>query len=227
VPQIGDATAVLRRWPSRAGAANVAVADAGINDTNWVSVATQLVSRQMGPPVTWFVTPAPAAAVANVPACNNWVFGGGGVAPAWNGVAVSGTITANVAGIALQLITADSGAQVRHLLYHTWARDPNLPPNCQPAQNRATGMFNGWIQVGILIAQIVWAFFGGNPNRIQAVCALAWINGPAFVQMRLMSWGIPNWAFVPGWSHPNAAGRNAIANCVNGTLPRAPGGGIA
>lgn len=227
VPQIGDATAVLRRWPSRAGAANVAVADAGINDTNWVGVATQLVSRQMGPPVTWFVTPAPAAAIANVPACNNWVFGGGGVAPAWNGVAISGTITANVAGIALQLIAADPGAQVRHLLYHTWARDPNLPPNCQPAQTRATGMFNGWIQVGILIAQIVWAFFGGNPNRIQAVCAQAWINGPAFVQMRLMSWGIPNWAFVPGWAHPNAAGRNAMANCVNGTLPRAPGGGIA
>jgi hypothetical protein len=42
-----------------------------------------------------------------------------------------------------------------------------------------------------------------------------------------MSWGIPNWAFVPGWPHPNAAGRGALAGCVNGTLPRAPGGGIA
>ncbi|HEU5472567.1 MAG TPA: hypothetical protein VFV67_18115 [Actinophytocola sp.] len=228
VPQIGDATAVLRRWPSRPGSANVAVATAGINDTNWVAVATQLVSRAWGWPVTQWVAPAPAAAVANVAACNNWVFGNpaAGVAPAWNGTAVSGTITANTASIALNLITADPGAQVRHLLYYTWAGDTNLPANCQPASARATGMLNGWIQVGILIAQIVWAFFGGNANRIQAGCALGWFNGPRFVQMRLMSWGA-NWAFLPGWPHPNAAGRTALANCVNATLPRAPGGGIA
>jgi hypothetical protein len=236
VPQIGDATAVLRRWPSRPGWANVAVATAGINDTNWVPTATQLVSRQLGFPVTQWVAPAPRWAVANRVACNDWVFGNpagnpgappGAVPPAWNGVAVSGVITANVANIALQLITADPGAQVRQLLYYIWARDANLPANCVQAAQRATGMLNGWIQIGILIAQIVWAFFGGNANRIQAVCALGWFNGPGFVQMRLMSWGIPNWAFLPGWPHPNAAGRGALAGCVNGTLPRAPGGGIA
>jgi hypothetical protein len=193
------------------------------------------VSRGYGWPVTEWVTPAPQWAVANVPACRDWVLGNpagnpgappGAIPPAWDGVAKSGTIAGGVAAIALNLIAADPGAQVRQLLYHSWVGDTNMPVNCQPVAAQATTMFNGWIQIGILIAQIAWALFGGNANRIQAVCAMAWANGPRFVQMRLMSWGA-NWAFIPGWPHPNANGRGAIANCVNGTLPRAPGGGIA
>jgi hypothetical protein len=236
VPQIGDATAVLAANPSRAGAANVAVTTAGVNDTNWVGVATQLVSRQMGPPVSWVVAPAPAWAVANPAACTDWTFGNpagnpgappGAIPPAWNGVASSAAISAGSASIALRLIGADPGAQVRHLLYYRWIGDPNLPRVCNPAAVRATTMINGWITVGILIAKIIWAFLGGNPNRIQAVCQLLWNPGPAFIQTRIVSWGIPNWALVPGWPHPNAAGRAALAGCVNGTLPRAPGGGIA
>ena len=231
-PQIGDATAVLAANPSQAGAANVAVATAGVNDTNWVGVATQLISRQMGPPVTWFVAPAPAWAVANPGACRDWIFGnpgapGGAIPPAWNGAAVAGAIAAGSASIALQLISADPGAQVRHLLYYRWFGDPNLPRVCNPAAVRATTLINSWISVGILIAQIVWAFMGGNPARIRAVCQLMWNPGPPFIQTRIMSWGIANWALVPGWPHPNPAGRAALAGCVNGTLPRAPGGGIA
>jgi len=52
-------------------------------------------------------------------------------------------------------------------------------------------------------------------------------NGRANIQTRLVSWGRNNWALVPGWPHPNAAGRGVLSNCVNGTLARFPGGGIA
>jgi hypothetical protein len=54
-----------------------------------------------------------------------------------------------------------------------------------------------------------------------------WNPGPPFIQTRIMSFGIANWRLVPGWPHPNGAGRAALSGCVNGTLPRAPGGGIA
>jgi len=136
-------------------------------------------------------------------------------------------ITGGAANIALSLIGADPGAQVRHLLYYSWIGDPNLPAVCTPAALRATALLNGWINTGILVAKIVWAFMGGNPNRIQAVCPLLWNPAAASIQTRLISFGIPNRALVPGWPHPNAGGRGALAACVNGTLPRAAGGGIA
>jgi hypothetical protein len=150
----------------------------------------------------------------------------GAIPPAWDGAAKSGGISANTAAIMLSLIGADPGAQVRQLLYYRWIRDPNLPPVCNPAVVRATTTLNGWISFGVLVARIVWALVGGNPNRIQAVCQQLWIPGPNFIQTRIVSWGTPNWAFVPGWPHPNAAGNAALANCVNGTLARAPGGGV-
>jgi hypothetical protein len=92
---------------------------------------------------------------------------------------------------------------------------------------RATTTLNGWISFGVLVARIVWALVGGNPNRIQAVCQQLWIPGPNFIQTRIVSLGTPNWAVVPGWPHPNAAGNAALGNCVNGTLARAAGGGVA
>jgi len=236
--QIADANAVLAANPSRAGAANVAVVTAGVNDTNWVAVATQLVARQLGGAVAGLFGFAPGWAVANPGACTDWVIGNpagnatpgappGAIPPAWNGAAVSGAIAGGAAAISLNLISADPGAQVRHPLYYRWIGDPNLPPVCNPAAVTATTTMNGWIGVGILVAKIVWAFLGGNPNRIQAVCQQLWNPGAASIQTRLLSFGIANWAVVPGWPHPNAAGRGALAGCVNGTLPRAPGGGVA
>ena len=49
--QLADATALLRANPSVRGWANVAVLMAGVNDTNWVTVARQLVGRQLGGPI--------------------------------------------------------------------------------------------------------------------------------------------------------------------------------
>jgi hypothetical protein len=97
---------------------------------------------------------------------------------------------------------------------------------CFNAAFTATTMINGWVSFGVLVAKIVWALLRGNPNRIQSVCQLFWNPGPANVQTRLMSFGINNWALVPGWPHPNARGRAALGACVNAWLPRAPGGGI-
>ncbi|KAA2263372.1 hypothetical protein F0L68_10070 [Solihabitans fulvus] len=234
--QIADAVRVLAANPSRPGAANVAVVTAGINDTNWTAVATQLVARRIGGIIGRLAGQAPAWAVANPGACTDWAFGNprgnpgappGAVLPAWNGVAASGGIAAGAASIALNLIAADPGAQVRHLLYYRWVGDPNLPNVCNPAAIRAATMMNGWISFGILVAKIVWWFLGGNPARIQAVCQQLWNPGPGFIQTRLISWGIANWALIPGYPHPNAAGRGSLAGCVNGTLPRAAGGGIA
>lgn len=235
-PQIADAAAVLAANPSRPGRANVAVATAGANDSNWVAVLTQLIARRLGGPIGGLFGAAPAWALANPGACTDWVHGNprgnpnappGAIAPAWNGVALSGAISAGVAQIALRLIAADPGAQVRQLLYYRWIGDPNLPPVCNPAALRGTNQLNDWISFGVLVARIVWAFMGGNPNRIAAVCPLLWNPGPANIQTRLVSFGVPNWALVPGYPHPNGAGRAALAGCVNGTLPRAPGGGIA
>jgi hypothetical protein len=232
-PQIADATAVLRANPSAAGAANVAVATAGVNNTNWVAVATQLVSRQLGGAIAGLFGAAPGWAVANVRACTDFSLGNpagnptGAIPPAWNGAAVSGAMARDATTISLSLISADPGAQVRYLSYYRWAGDPNLPAVCANAAFMATTMINGWVAFGVLVAKIVWALLRGNPNRIQAVCQLFWNPGPLFVQTRLMSWGINNWALVPGWPHPNARGRAALGGCVNGTLPRAAGGGIA
>ncbi|HEU5473598.1 MAG TPA: hypothetical protein VFV67_23370 [Actinophytocola sp.] len=228
--QIADAIAVLQNNPSRAGAANVAVATAGINDTNWVTVAGNLVSRQLG------LGGAPAWAVANAQACTDYVLGNpagnpgapaGAIPPAWDGEAKSGPITAGAARIALGLITADPGAQVRHLLYYRWANDPYIPPSCVQVARQSTDRLNGWIKVGIVTAQLMWAMIGGNANRISAVCDQNWLLGPQNIQTQLISQGIPNNARVPGWPHPNIAGRADLAVCVNGTLPRAQGGGVA
>jgi hypothetical protein len=236
--QIADARAVLTANPSRAGASNVAVADAGVNNSNWVAVATRLVARRMGGAIAGLFGAAPGWAVANPGACTDYVLGNpagnptpgapaGAIPPAWNGVASSGGIAAGAASIALNLISADPGAQVRYLLYYRWIGDPNLPPVCNPITIRASTMMNGWIKFGILVAKVVWALMLGRPNRIQAVCQLTWNPGPGSIQTRLVSFGIANWALIPGYPHPNAAGRGALANCVNGTLPRAPGGGVA
>ena len=235
--QLADAVRVLTASPSAPGNANVAVATGGANDGNWVAVLTQLVARRLGGGAVGGIVPvAPAWAVANPGACTDWVFGNprgnpgappGPVPPAWNGVAVSGPLSANVANISLGLIAADPGAQVRYLQYYRWIGDPNLPPVCNPAQIRGAGMLNGWINTGVLAAQIAWWFAGGNPNRIQAVCSRLWNPGPNFIQTRLLSFGVANWAVLPGYPHPNAAGRTSLANCVNATLPRAPGGGVA
>ncbi|HEY3608640.1 MAG TPA: SGNH/GDSL hydrolase family protein [Pseudonocardiaceae bacterium] len=235
-PQIGDATAVLAANPSKPGAANVAVATAGVNDTNWTTVATQLIARQIGGVVGRIAGRAPAWAVANVVACNDFTFGNpagnpgapaGAVPPAWNGVAASGGIAANAASISLRLIQADPGAQVRYLLYYRWIRDLNLPNVCNLAQIKASTMLNGWISFGVLVARIVWWFLGGNPARVRAVCQQLFNPGPASLQMRITSWGIANWALVPGYPHPDVAGRATLAGCVNGTLPKAVGGGVA
>jgi hypothetical protein len=231
--QIDDAIAVLRNNPSRAGAANVAVATAGINNTNWVTVAGNLVSRQLG------LGGAPAWAVANAASCTDYVIGnrngnpgapgglGAPVPPAWDGEGRAGVITADVARIAIGLIAADPGAQVRHLLYYKWNNDPYLPPVCVAVAQRATDLLNGWISLGVAVAQIQWMTAGFNPNRIGAGCAQTWPIGPQNVQMVLTSSGIPNNARVPGWPHPNVAGRADLAACVNRLLPRAQGGGIA
>lgn len=233
--QLADARAVLLANPSVAGWANVAVATAGVNDTNWVGVARQLVGRQRGGRIAAWFGATPNWAVANPGACTDWVFGNpagnpgappGAIPPAWNGVASSGAVAIGNAAIALGLISADPGAQVRHLLYYRWRGDPNLPPNCAPAAVRATTMLNGWVTTGVVIAKIVWAFLGGNARRIQAVCQQMWV-GVANIQTQLLSWGRNNWALVPGWPHPNAAGQGVLSGCVNGTLPRAPGAGIA
>jgi hypothetical protein len=236
--QLADARAVLTANPSRAGAANVAVADAGVNNTNWVGLATRLVARRMGGALAGAFGAAPGWAVANPGACTDYVHGNpagnatpgapaGAIPAAWNGAAVSGRMSAGVAAIALGLIMADPGAQVRWLLYYRWIGDPNLPPVCNPAAIRASGLMNGWIKFGIFVAKVVWTLMFGNPRRIQAVCQLLFNPGPGSIQTRLLSFGVANWAILPGYPHPNAAGRNALANCVNGTLPRAPGGGIA
>ena len=220
VAQIADATALLQRWPSAPGAANVAVASAGINNTNWVKVAGILVKKK-----------APAWAVAAAGPCTQWVMGDPAavppIPPAWNGAANSGRISAGVARIALDLISSDPGAQVRQLLYYRWIGDPNLPPVCNPAVNTASTLLNRWVTFGVAVAKVVWAFARGDARRIQAVCQRTWNPGRNFIQTRLVSFGIPNWDNVPGWPHPNAAGRASLAACVNGTLPRAAGGGIA
>ncbi|OLR91946.1 hypothetical protein BJP25_24295 [Actinokineospora bangkokensis] len=236
-PQIGDATAVLAANPSRKGNANVAVVTAGANDSNWVAVATQLVSRNLGGAIGGLFGAAPAWAVSNAGTCTDWAMGNprgnptpgvprGPIPAAWNGPAVSAALSANTTSIHLALIGADPGAQVRQHLYYKWIGDPNMPAVCGPAVLRATNMMNGWISTGVLVAQIVWALRGGNPARIQAVCPALWNPGPAFVQTRLISFGA-NWALLPGYPHPNAGGRASMANCVNGTLPKAAGGGIA
>jgi hypothetical protein len=234
-PQINDATAVLRRWPSAPGAANVAVSTAGVNDTNWVNVATLLVGRQNAA-IGLIVGRAPAWAVTNAASCTDWLFGNaagnpaappGVIAPAWDGVANGAVIAGRTMTIALALIGADPGAQVRNVLYYTWRADPNLPAVCTQAATQAVTMLNGWITIGAVVAKILWAFLGGDARRIQPVCPLAWNPGPTFIQVRLLSNGIPNNRNVPGWPHPNAAGRTALAACVDGTLPRAPGGGVA
>jgi hypothetical protein len=232
-PQIADAIAVLQNNLSRAGAANVAVATAGINNTNWVTVAGDLVTRQ----VIGFGG-APAWAVANVQACTDYVLGNpagnatpgapaGAIPAAWDGAAQAGAITAGVAQIALGLIAADPGAQVRQLLYYRWGNDPYIPRNCFAVAQRSTDMLNGWITLGVAVAQIQWALLGGNATRISAGCGRMWAIGPQNVQMQLTSAGIPNNVNVPGWPHPNIAGRADLAVCVNGLLPRAPGGGVA
>src|SRR5262249_53139222 len=220
--QLAAAAAVLRATPSVAGWANVAVATAGVNDTNWVGVARQLVGRQRGGRLAVWFGATPNWAVANPGACTDWVFGNpagnpgappGAVPPAWNGVASSGAVAIGNARIALGLISADPGAQVRHLLYYRWRGDPNLPRNCAPAAVRATTMLNGWVSTGVVIAKIVWAFFGGNARRIQAVCQQMWV-GMGNIQPQIFSWGRNNWALVPGWPHPNAAGRGVLSGCV-------------
>jgi hypothetical protein len=222
--QIGDAIAVLQNNPSRPGAANVAVATAGINDTNWVNVATGLI-----------IGVVPAWAIANAQACTDYVLGNpagnpgapaGVILPAWDGQARSGTITTGVAKIALNLITADPAAQVRDLLYYKWGKDPYLPANCGQAAQNATDLLNGWIKLGVAVAQLAWIMSGGNPTRINTSCDRNWPLGPQNIQVQLTSQGIPNNARVPGWPHPNIAGRADLATCINGTLPRAPGGGI-
>lgn len=233
--QLADAAAILRANPSVRGWANVAVSTAGVNDTNWTTVARQLVGRQRGGRIAARFGATPNWAVANPGACTDWIFGNpagnpgappGAIAPAWDGAATSGAVAIGNAGIALGLISADPGAQVRHLLYYRWRGDPNLPRTCAPAAVRATTMLNGWVSTGVVIAKIVWGFFGGDARRIQAVCQQMWV-GRANIQTRLVSWGRNNWALVPGWPHPNAAGRGVLSNCVNGTLARFPGGGIA
>ena len=234
-PQLADATALLRANPSVRGWANVAVFMAGVNDTNWTPVARQLVGRRLGGRAAVVFGATPNWAVANPGACRDWTFGNpagnpgappGAIPPAWNGVAVSGGITIGVARIALGLISADPGAQVRQLLYYRWTRDPNLPVNCGPAAIAASTMLNDWGRTGIVIAKIVWGFFGGDARRIRAVCEQMWF-GVANVQTRIFSLGRPNWALVPGWPHPTAAGNGVLSGCVNGTLPRFPGAGIA
>ncbi|HET9141753.1 hypothetical protein [Actinophytocola sp.] len=231
--QIADAVAVLQNNLSRAGSANVAVTTAGINNTNWVTVAGNLVSRQLG------LGGAPAWAVANAAACTDYVLGnpngspgapgglGAAVPPAWDGQARAGAITADVAQIAIRLITADPGAQVRHLLYYKWNNDPYIPPACVAVAQRSTDLLNGWISLGIVVAQIQWATAGFNPNRIGVGCAQTWLLGPQNVQMTLTSSGIPNNMQVPGWPHPSMAGRADLAACVDRLLPRAQGGGVA
>ncbi|MGH3995522.1 MAG: hypothetical protein ACRDSN_24030, partial [Pseudonocardiaceae bacterium] len=236
--QVNDARAVLLANPSRAGAANVAVADGGVNDTTWTGTALRLIGRHYGGMVAGWFGAAPTWAVDNPVACTDYVLGNpagnptpgappGAIPPVWNGVAASGGISGRVAAIALNIMTADPGAQFRYLHYHKWIGDPNLPPVCSPVKNRAIGMINGWITFGVLVAKIVWFFMLNDPNRIQAVCERTFNPGPGSIQTRLVSFGEPNWAPIPGYPHPNAAGRNTLANCVNGTLPRAPGGGIA
>ena len=232
-PQLGDATALLAANRSVRGWANVAVFMAGVNDSNWTTVARQLVGRQLGGRAAAAFGATPNWAVANPGACRDWLFGNpagnpgappGAIPPAWNGRAVSGGITIGVARIALGLINSDPGAQVRQLLYYRWTRDPNLPPNCGPAAIGATTMLNDWGRTGVTIAKIVWAFFGGDARRIRAVCEQMWF-GMANIQTRIFSWA--NWRLVPGWPHPTAAGNGVLSGCVNGTLPRFPGAGIA
>ncbi|HEY0640494.1 MAG TPA: hypothetical protein VGD67_22925 [Pseudonocardiaceae bacterium] len=235
-PQIGDATAVLAANRSVPGWANVAVATVGVNNTNWVDIATQLVARRnIGAVGGALGVAAPGWAIANAANCADWAFGNplgnpaagpGAVPPAWDGVARSGGIAAGVAQITLSLIGADPGVQVRQALYYQWgAGDPNLPAVCLAAAGRAVNSLNAWISVGVLVTRIMWAFMGGNPNRVQAVCPLVWANA-ANIQHRLISFGRNNWRVVPGYPHPNAAGNAGIAGCVNGTLPRVPGAGI-
>lgn len=231
--QIADAIAVLQNNPSRAGAANVAVVTAGINNTNWVAVAGDLVNRQLG------FGGAPAWAVANAAACTDYVLGnrngnpgapgglGVAVPAAWDGEARAGAVTAGVAQIAIGLIAADPGAQVRHLLYYKWNNDPYIPPACVAVAQRSTDLLNGWITLGVVVAQIQWMTAGFNPNRIGAGCGQTWLLGPQNVQMVLTSTGIPNNIRVPGWPHPSMAGRADLAACVNRLLPRAQGGGVA
>jgi len=229
--QIADAVAVLRNSPSRAGAANVAVVTAGINNTNWVTVAGQLVQRQLG----IGLGAAPLWAVANAQACTDYTLGNpngnagappGVIPAAWNGQAMSGGITTGAGQIVLNLIAADPGAQVRYVLYYKWGNDPYIPPNCVAVVRQATDMVNGWIKLGVVAAQIAWIMLGGDATRIGAGCDRMWQIGPQNVQTVLFSKGIPNQANVPGWPHPNIAGRADVATCVNGTLPRAVGGGV-
>jgi hypothetical protein len=66
-----------------------------------------------------------------------------------------------------------------------------------------------------------------QPSRIQAVCQQLWNPGPAFIQTRLISFGIANRALLHESPHPNLAGRAALAGCVNASLPKAAGGGVA
>jgi hypothetical protein len=230
--QIADATTVLQNNPSRAGAANVAVANGGINDTNWTTVATKLVTSKV-----FGFGGAPAWAVANAQACSDYIFGNpagnptpgapaGAIPPFWDGQAKSGGITTGAAQITLNLITADPGAQVRYLLYYKWNNDPYLPANCVQATQKATDQLNGWIKLGVAAAQIMWILTGGDPTRINAVCGQFWQLGPQDIQVQLQSQAIPNKVNLPGWPHPNVAGRADLATCVNGTLARAPGGGV-
>jgi hypothetical protein len=231
--QIADAITVLRNNPSRVGNANVAVATAGINDTNWVSVAKDLVTRQVVG-----IGGAPAWAVDNAQACTDYVLGNpngnatpgapaGAIRPAWDGEAKSGAIAAGVSTIVVSLIAADPGAQVRQLLYPKWRNDPYIPPACVAVTRQATDKLNGWVKLGVGAGQLRWTLLGGNANRISAVCDRDWLLGPQNVQTQLTSLGIPNNRTVPGWPHPNIAGRADLAVCVNGQLPRAQGGGVA
>lgn len=181
---------------------------------------------------------APAWAAANVQACTDYVLGNvggnatpgapaGPIPPAWDGDAKSGAITAGVAQIMLGLIAGDPGAQVRQLLYYKWGNDPYIPRNCFAVAQRATDLLNQWITLGVAVAQLQWALAGRDATRIGVGCGRTWAIGPQNVQMQLFSAGIPNNANVPGWPHPNIAGRADLAVCMNGLLPRAAGGGVA
>jgi hypothetical protein len=198
-------------------------------------VLTGLIAYQFGqqakvPPGT----PVPGAAdVANAAACTAFV------QKNWNGYAGSGVLAVNVATIALSLIGADPGGFVRYVGYYdfgtgspTLAGIPYLPPNCSTAITAGVGWTNGVERVGITTAKIIRLLSLGDPSRIGWVdpqCGGQWNPASNFVQLALF--GNPaapnNNLTVPGYPHPvNPTGTNAIANCVNLSLPRTVAGGL-
>jgi hypothetical protein len=112
------------------------------------------------------------------------------------------------------------------VLYYKWGNDPYIPPNCVAVARQATDMLNGWIKLGVAAAQLAWIVLGGDPTRISAGCDRNWPIGPQNVQMQLFSQAAPTRPPFPDGPAPTSPGRADLATCVNGTLPRAPGGGV-